>query len=71
MGKLVVLELEGDLEHQGFRVKLEVGEEGQRPTVKLSGALPCEPDLGQSAISHWLDYYRPLGAPSARQIRPR
>ncbi|RDH49453.1 CHASE2 domain-containing protein [Fischerella thermalis] len=39
MKKLVVLKLDGDFE-QGFRVSLEVGEEGKQPSTDINGKLP-------------------------------
>ncbi|MDJ1170369.1 CHAT domain-containing protein [Roseofilum sp. BLCC_M154] len=70
MGKLVVLELEGSLSTEGFRVRLQIGEDGQRPDLDISGYLPSEPDLAQLLESHWVDKYRPLGLPN-RGIKPK
>jgi hypothetical protein len=39
MGKLVVLKLDGNLE-LGVRVTLEIGEDGKRPSIEISGHLP-------------------------------
>ena len=71
IGKLVVLDLNGDLARQGFQVQLEIGPEGQRAERKASGTLPCEPTLSQEIAKHWLERYRVLGAPSSRQLRPK
>jgi CHASE2 domain-containing sensor protein len=58
--KLVVLKLDGDLAQQGFRVTLEVGEEGDRPWLELSGALPPNPEL-LAHLRLWQQAYRSLG----------
>lgn len=71
MGKLVVLELEGSAIEQGFRVRLQMGEEGERAEIQLSGDLPSEPDLAQLVESHWIDKYRPLGLPSTRALKSK
>ena len=71
MGKLVVLELEGSLSKDGFRVRLQMGEDGQRPDLDISGYLPSEPDLAQLLESHWIDKYRPLGLPNTRGLKPK
>lgn len=71
MGKLVVLELEGSLSTDGFRVRLQMGEDGQRPDLDISGSLPSEPDLAQWVESHWVDKYRPLGLPNTRGLKPK
>lgn len=71
MGKLVVLELEGSLSEDGFRVRLQMGEDGKRPNIQLSGDLPSEPNLAQLVESHWIDKYRPLGLPNTRGIKPK
>ncbi|MDJ1184436.1 CHAT domain-containing tetratricopeptide repeat protein [Roseofilum casamattae] len=71
IGKLVVLDLNGDLARQGFQVQLEIGPEGERAKLKSSGALPCEPQLSQEIAKHWLERYRVLGAPSSRQVQPK
>lgn len=71
MGKLVVLELEGSLSKDGFRVRLQMGEDGQRPDLDISGYLPSEPDLAQLLEHHWIDKYRPLGLPNTRGLKPK
>ncbi|MEC4984222.1 MAG: CHASE2 domain-containing protein [Oscillatoria sp. PMC 1076.18] len=63
MGKLVVLTLEGNLEVQGFRVHLEIGVEGMRPDLEMTKELPANPELATRLEEHWLEKYRPLGAP--------
>ncbi|NET86918.1 MAG: CHASE2 domain-containing protein [Kamptonema sp. SIO1D9] len=63
MGKLVVLTLEGNLEEQGFRVHLEIGVEGMRPDLEMTKELPANPELATHLEEHWLEKYRPLGAP--------
>ena len=59
-GKLVVLKFDGTFS-QGFRVLLEIGDEGDRPTVELVGALP--PNLAIAArLSEWQQHYHSLNA---------
>jgi CHASE2 domain-containing sensor protein len=59
MGKLVVLELDGDFK-QGFRVTLEIGSEGERPETKIIGKLPPATELAVQ-YSGWQSTYRSLG----------
>jgi CHASE2 domain-containing sensor protein len=68
MAKLVVLKMDGDLSHQGFRVTLEIGSDFARPEIEISGNLPPEPDLAKS-LSQWQKKYRSLGMPS--RIKPQ
>lgn len=63
MGKLVVLELLGNLSDRGFEVTLEIGEEGDRASAKFFGKLPANSDLANSVRQHWEQEYRPLGIP--------
>ena len=66
-GKLVVLKFDGTFQ-QGFQILLEIGEEGDRPSVELAGSLP--PDLEISAyLSEWQQHYRNLSANS--RIQPQ
>jgi CHASE2 domain-containing sensor protein len=75
MSKLVVLELDGDFEQQGFRATLEIGADGddsvnryglQQQTIKIKGNLPANPELAACLQQHWQDKYRSLGAPARR-----
>ncbi len=66
MGKLVVLKLDGDLNQQGFRVTLEIGGEGERPEIEMTGNLPPDPELATHLQRHWQEKYRRLGAPYGR-----
>lgn len=68
MAKLVVLKLDGDLEHQGFRVTLEIGSESAPPEIEISGKLPPCPDLA-TYLCQWQHKYRSLGMPS--RIKPQ
>ncbi|MFB2982510.1 CHASE2 domain-containing protein [Microseira sp. BLCC-F43] len=79
MSKLVVLELDGDFEQQGFRVTLEIGADGddsvnryglQQQTIKIKGNLPANPELAAILQQHWQEKYRSLGAP-ARRIKTK
>jgi CHASE2 domain-containing sensor protein len=60
VGKLVVLKLDGDFEHQGFRVELEIGAEEQRPDVVMAGELPANPELS-AYLTQWQQTYQSLG----------
>lgn len=68
MAKLVVLKLDGDLEHQGFRVTLEIGSDFARPEIEISGNLPPAPDLA-TYLRQWQQNYCSLGMPS--RIKPQ
>ncbi|MCT7952933.1 CHASE2 domain-containing protein [Ancylothrix sp. C2] len=63
VNKLVILELDGDLENRGVRVTLEVGEDGvfSKGVVKIKGVLPAHPNLAYDLRNHWQDSYRNLG----------
>ncbi|HEY9631771.1 MAG TPA: CHASE2 domain-containing protein [Coleofasciculaceae cyanobacterium] len=62
-GKLVVLRLDGDSFQQGFWVTLSIGEEGERPSIEMTGHLPPAPDLATYLQHHWQEKYRSVGAP--------
>ena len=64
MDKLVVLKLEGDLQQQGFRVNLEVSQQGQLPEIEAHGYLPKSPKLVNYLTYHWEHKYRSLGSPA-------
>ncbi|NJM71040.1 MAG: CHASE2 domain-containing protein [Scytonema sp. RU_4_4] len=68
MAKLVVLKMNGDLEHQGFRVTLEIGSDCAPPEIEISGKLPPYPDLA-TYLCQWQHKYRSLGMPS--RIKPQ
>lgn len=60
MEKLVVLKFgEGNFD-QGFPVTLQIGEEGKRPSVEITGKLPSIPEIPQF-YSGWATSYRCLG----------
>lgn len=60
MEKLVVLKLgEGSFD-QGFPVTLQIGEEGKRPSVEITGKLPSIPEIPQF-YNGWATSYRCLG----------
>ncbi|MEL6222759.1 MAG: CHASE2 domain-containing protein [Cyanobacteria bacterium J06627_8] len=61
MNKLVVLELEGDFNQTGFRVRLDIREESERTSLKIKGFLPPAPEMVHHLRSHWHDVYRSLG----------
>lgn len=60
MDKLIVLELEGDLQTLGFRVSLEMHLEGSLHPIKIKGRLPPEPGLATYLQHHWEENYRSL-----------
>jgi hypothetical protein len=62
MEKLVVLELEGDLQTLGFRVTLEIHSDVSLHPVKIKGHLPTNPELATHLQHHWQENYRSLGA---------
>ncbi|MBW4428488.1 MAG: CHAT domain-containing protein [Nostoc desertorum CM1-VF14] len=68
MGKLVVLKLDGDLEHHGFRVTLEIGQENARSDLEIQGNLPASPDLLHS-LNQWRDSYCNLAVNN--RIKPK
>lgn len=69
MSKLVILKLDGDLQQQGFRVTLEIGEENARPDVEAFGSLPALPDLVNYLIQ-WQEKYSILAVNKSR-IKPK
>ncbi|MDY7012572.1 MAG: CHASE2 domain-containing protein [Cyanobacteriota bacterium] len=69
-GKLVILKLDGNLQGNGFRVTLEVGDEGKRPQKDCVGDLPADPDLADAIARYWKEDYRSLEETNSRAIRP-
>lgn len=67
-GKLVVLKLDGNLEQQGFLVSAQMGADGDRPALEVTGTLPAAPEL-RHCLHRWQQVYRSLGTPS--RIRPK
>ncbi|MBD2464603.1 CHASE2 domain-containing protein [Oscillatoria sp. FACHB-1407] len=63
MGKVVVLKFGEGRFDEGFSVTLQIGEEGDRPSVEVTGRLPAAPDLLQT-YQRWRQTYRRLGLPS-------
>ena len=66
--KLIVLKLQGDLEHEELRVTAELGFEGERPAWDYSGHLPPAPQLF-ALLNQWRDAYRRLGGLSRFTMR--
>jgi CHASE2 domain-containing sensor protein len=60
MQKLVVLKLDDNLT-KGVRVALEIGAEGQRPTVEMQASLPPKPEEISELYDRWQLAYRSLG----------
>jgi CHASE2 domain-containing sensor protein len=68
-GKLVVLRLDGDSFGQRFRVTLSIGDQGELPSIEMTGFLPPAPDLATYLQHHWQEKYRSIGAPY--RIKPK
>ncbi|MDB9524541.1 CHASE2 domain-containing protein [Oscillatoria sp. CS-180] len=66
--QFVTLTLNGNLEHHGFRVMVEMGIEGQRPDAVVTGQLPANSIL-RNALREWQQQYRQLDTPT--RIRPK
>ena len=73
--KRVILRLEGDLTHQGFDARLDIGRvhrqgqaEAYAPLVEATGHLPPDSELWQAFVT-WQAGYQQLMQPS-RQLRP-
>ena len=60
MQKLVTLKLGDGTLDTGMSATLQIGTDGQRPTVELTGFLPPAPELQQS-YQRWQVAYRQLG----------
>ncbi|MBD2492437.1 CHAT domain-containing protein [Aulosira sp. FACHB-615] len=58
MKKLVILQFDGEFS-TGYKVTLEVGEEGKRPNLRIRGELPSALDIIQ-CFQNWRDVYRSL-----------
>lgn len=56
MGKLVVLKIVDGSFDRGFTVMLQVGKEGARPTIEMTGRLPALPEL-PLYYSRWQESY--------------
>jgi CHASE2 domain-containing sensor protein len=60
VGKLVVLIAGAGSFDQGFPVTLQLGEEGRRPSLEITGRLPAAPEIPQF-YRNWASAYRRLG----------
>ncbi|MDZ8140014.1 MAG: pentapeptide repeat-containing protein [Nostoc sp. DedQUE04] len=58
MKKLVILQFDGEFS-KGYKVTLEVGEEGKRPDLRIRGELPQALEIIQ-CFQSWRDIYRSL-----------
>ncbi|AVH63495.1 nSTAND1 domain-containing NTPase [Nostoc sp. 'Peltigera membranacea cyanobiont' N6] len=58
MKKLVILQFDGEFS-KGYKVTLEVGEEGKRPDLRIRGELPQALEIIQ-CFQNWRDIYRSL-----------
>jgi CHASE2 domain-containing sensor protein len=63
MDRLVVLELEGDLQVLGFRVTLEMQSEDSFHPIQVKGRLPPDSDLAAQLHHHWEENYHFLVVP--------
>lgn len=61
MGKLVVLKLGDGSFEQGFPVTLQIGNDGDCPSLEITGKLPAAPEIPRY-YSRWATAYRGLGA---------
>ena len=61
MGKLVVFKLGDGSFEQGFPVTLQIGDDGLRPSIEITGKLPPAPEI-RLYSSRWATAYRRLGA---------
>lgn len=61
MSKLVVLKLGDGSFDQGFPVTLQIGNDGDRPSLEITGKLPKAPKIAQY-YSGWQAAYRGLGS---------
>jgi tetratricopeptide (TPR) repeat protein len=68
MSKVVVLKFYGDLEIGGFRVSLEILNEGNHREREIRGTLPPNPQLADAINNHWRQY-RDLDIP--KRIKPK
>ncbi|MEO1391631.1 MAG: CHASE2 domain-containing protein [Cyanobacteria bacterium J06634_5] len=66
--KLVTLKFSGDLARQGFQVTLEVGQENERPTLEMMGALPPNLPL-LNGLQQWRQRYH--GLKGTTRIQPK
>ena len=64
MGKLVVLNLDGNFRETGLRVTLELANEGYPPFSDKRGFLPPNPELAKKLQEHSLEKYRQIGSPA-------
>lgn len=55
MGKLVALKLGDGSFEQGFPVTWQIGEDGDRPSVEITGRLPSAPEIPQHIIASSLE----------------
>ncbi|MEQ8958884.1 MAG: CHASE2 domain-containing protein [Coleofasciculus sp. C2-GNP5-27] len=68
MSKLAVLELRGDLNHQGFYVTLRMGQGDLASSITLDRTLPPSTLLSEH-LTQWQQDYRRLSTPS-RALKP-
>ncbi|MEQ8385862.1 MAG: CHASE2 domain-containing protein [Coleofasciculus sp. A1-SPW-01] len=68
MSKLAVLELRGDLNHQGFYVTLRIGQGDLASSITLDRTLPPSTLLSEH-LTQWQQDYRRLSTPS-RALKP-
>lgn len=69
MGKLVVLKLGDGSFEQGFPVTLQIGNDGDRASLEITGKLPPAPDILQYS-SRWATAYRRLGVQYRLEAKP-
>ncbi len=70
MGKLVVLELRKSESDHNFEVILEIGEDGERPSTRITGTLPPLPEIS-TQYTNWQLAYRNLDLRKRLEIKVR
>ena len=63
MGKLAVLELNGEFRLQELQAKLKIGVEGEASSIGETGTLPANPTLA-TYLDEWRQAYRSLAMPT-------
>jgi CHASE2 domain-containing sensor protein len=69
MNKLAILKVGEGSFQQGFPVTFQIGEEGARATIEVSGWLPAAPEM-PLYYTHWQESYRRLGLRSRLTATP-
>jgi hypothetical protein len=65
---LVILRIEGDFQHTGFQVMLEIGPDSERAVAEFAGHLPPAPTIPR-LLDQWQKQHHLLGMPN--RIQPQ